>query len=256
MCVFCVYISYWTKQTWPSRQGKCMEDGLPPDIRPVNSGTNILAPCSVTLDSRSGKRVSQKVAVYNVGLSTKSGAETISLVMRACNDMGWFTPTQGVVNIFNSFHRQCMLDGVSKLWSEGQHIFNTFYGIEDPVIHSYNRENGDRSIHIILSKTVSRMGCKLGPMGYCITVHPIYDTLSREFKNDRVELSTIVDDLVPRFAPPTDVESWDDRYETIVSFIKRYDDLANPCDMKRHTDKEKLFTPPRHSFTRYELSFT
>jgi hypothetical protein len=229
----------------PVAQAKRLEDGLPPAIRPVNSGANILkAPCSVALESRSGKRVAHKVGAYNVGISTKSGAETISLVTRTCNDMGWLTPTQDVVNAFNSFHRQGMLDGVSKLWPEAQQIFNTFYGIEAPVIHSYNRENGDRCIRIILSKTGSRMGCKLGAMGYCITVHPIYDTLAREFKNDRVELSAIVDDLVPRFAPPMGGESWDDRYETIVAFIKRYDELANPCGMKRHPDKGKLFIPP------------
>ena len=82
-------------------------------------------------------------------------------------------------------------------------------------------------------------------MGFCITVYPIYDTLAREIKNDRVnvELMAIVDNLVPRFAPPSDGESWEDIYETIIAFINRYDELAKPCGMKRHPDKGKLFIP-------------
>jgi hypothetical protein len=180
---------------------------------------------------------------FNVGVNTASGAEVISLSTRAAVAAGWMAPTEDVINAFNEFKRQPMLDQVDKQWPEAQKMHNTYYGIDAPVVSVYRDDSESTHIHVMFSKTGSRMGCRMGAMTFCINAHPVYEHLHDKFHSSRVIVSAIIDDMVPLFAPPQDGETWESRYDLIADYIEEYDVKANPLGLFRHPDKDKLFVP-------------
>jgi hypothetical protein len=144
--------------------------GLPPKLRPINSGTlfskTILA---VVLQSAAGLRSKETTQPYQLALGTSRGTEKMTHICRAARNLGYAIGRNDYGNGFNSLSRQKMLSKHAEAFPEAVDIFNLFYGCRSPAFLIKQ----DGSVATIWSQEGSRQGCSASCETFCVAVSPI-----------------------------------------------------------------------------------
>jgi hypothetical protein len=196
----------------PHEQKERQDAGLPPKLRPINSGSLLSkVVLSSVLASPAGERAAEKVAPFQLSLGTSRGVEKLIHVCRAAFESRYLVGKNDYENGFNSLSRQKMLDAHSFFFPESTQVFNFFYGIDSPV---YLLDE-DLDVIVFNSEEGPRQGCSIGTEGFCLTIHPVICELQNRYPDFFFRVLT--DDVVPIVPPPAL-----DTYECWQAQYKRY----------------------------------
>lgn len=217
------------------------DGGLPPKLRPINSGSLISKlVLSSVLTSPAAKRAAERVAPFQLSLGTSRGVEKLIHICRAAHHSRHLVGKNDFENGFNSLSRQRMLLNHSTLFPESTSIFNFFYGVDAPVF--LIDSNGE--IIVLWSKQGSRQGCSIGTEGFCLGIHPVLQELQKRYPD--FEFRLITDDLVPIVPPPVveSNEAWQALYRRYADCLKDIKDLSfSLAGLNLNNDKGALLLP-------------
>jgi hypothetical protein len=217
-----------------------VSQGLPKLIRPINRGSMMMKrPMQAAVRSPAGKRAQATLRPFQLGMGVSAGPEKMALIARATYLSDGAIGSNDQVAAFQRIERQAMIDAVHERFPEAGRIFNTYYGLESPVLYFYVDENKIPCCSIYLSSTGSRQGCVFGSAAFNLTVHPLYEKLAQKYPN--FTLRALTDDL-PVFAYPG-IGEWPQFYTDYAKYLHDFDRLAKPLGIKLHPDKMCLLLP-------------
>ena len=87
----------------------------------------------------------------------------------------WAVNCEDVINAFNSYERQALLNAVEKEWPEASTLINKFYAFRSPVLYMYTDDDGLSVVRIVWSSCGTRQGCVFGSLGFDIVMDGIYN---------------------------------------------------------------------------------
>ena len=221
-----------------------------PSARPISSGATLVKNVYRAAGStKSGKRVKAGLQPIQLGLSSRAGPEKMVMIARVLNELGWAINVEDVINAFNSYKRQALLDAIRKKWVEAVALINKMYAFRSPVIYIFVADDGRTIIQIIWSACGTRQGCVFGSIGFDIVMDDIYTTLQRDYPE--FVIRALTDDM-PVFIPPPADGEWEPLYSRLGELLRDYDRMAAPLGIHRHPDKGHLLLPvgaplPKHT---------
>ena len=214
--------------------------GLPPKLRPINSGTLLAKTVlSAVLESPAATRSTEKLAPFQLAIGVSRGVEKLIHVCRAAHASGWLVGRNDFANGFNSLCRQKMLDANCAQFPESTDVFNFFYGMDSPILLFDDNCN----ITVLNSSEGPRQGCAAGSHSFALTIHPLLVELQTKYPE--FEIRVLTDDIIPLVPPPSNPGGWQELYLRYGCFLRDLRDLAaKHGGLHLNMDKCGLLLPP------------
>ena len=113
-----------------AEQAEAAALGLPPSLRPVNTGCNLLKwALQLAVRSPAARAAARALEPLQSGLA-KRGPEAFCHSLRALREKGYAILKTDFANGFNALSRQAMLDAVQLRCPQLTSLFNLFYTVD------------------------------------------------------------------------------------------------------------------------------
>jgi hypothetical protein len=144
-----------------AEQAEATARGLPPSVRPVNTGCNLLKwGLQLAVRSPAARAAARKLEPLQSGLA-KRGPESFCHSLRALWEQDSAILKTDFTNGFNAISRQAVLDAVQLRCPQLTSLFNLFYTVDGACFFTV-----DEVVETIWSAEGVRMGCPLGSFGF------------------------------------------------------------------------------------------
>ena len=148
-----------------AEQAEAAALGLPPSLRPVNTGCNFLKwALQLAVRSPAARGAARAMEPLQSGLA-KRGPEAFCHSLRALREQGYAILKTDFINGFNELSRQAVLDAVQERCPQLTSLFNLFYTTDGACFYTV-----DGVVETIWSAEGVRMGCPLGSFGFDLTL--------------------------------------------------------------------------------------
>ena len=228
-------------------QAERVAEGLPPALRPVNQGCNLLKwGLKLAVRSPAARAAAKKLEPLQLGLA-KRGPEAFAHSLRAMREQGYAILKTDFTNGFNALSRQAVLDAVQKRCPELTSLFNLFYTVDGAGFFIV-----EGSVEIVWSAEGVRQGCPFGSFGFDLALQ---DTLERCAKGDPdITVRAVTDDANLAILIPSDrvkAVAVLDRLRTALAELEK--DAKQNLNLELNRDKCALLLPPGHPFLQSDL---
>ena len=230
-----------------AEQAEAAALGLPPSLRPVNTGCNLLKwGFQLAVRSPAARAAASKLEPLQSGLA-KRGPEAFCHSLRALREMGYAILKTDFVNGFNELSRQAVLDAVQLRCPQLTSLFNLFYTVDGACFYTV-----DGVVDVVWSAEGVRMGCPMGSFGFDLALQgPLERCAARN--PDKVVRSLTDDCKLATLLPS-------DREEAKAAVLKLRAALAGlEADAKKtlnldlNLGKCALLLPPGHALLPEDL---
>ena len=231
-----------------AEQAEALTRGLPPAVRPVNTGCNLLKwGLQLAVRSPAARAAARKLEPLQSGLA-KRGPESFCHSLRALREQGYAVLKTDFTNGFNAISRQAVLDAVQLRCPQLTSLFNLFYTVDGACFFTV-----DEVVETIWSAEGVRMGCLLGSLGFDLALQGPLERCAK--KHSDTLLRSLTDDcnmatLLPR-----------DRDEAKAAVLKLrgaladlQEDAKQSLRLDLNLSKCALLLPPDHPLLEEDLT--